>query len=86
MKESVSMAMKPIDYQVGDIVEPFFFDSTYHKYAKVLDITEKGGDFIMIPSGPKFHVGNHELHLLKKSRIGTLLYGENRQHSKKDSN
>lgn len=65
-----------IDYQVGDIVEPYFYYGPLAKLAEVLDITEKGGYFKILPNGPQFFVGNSELHLLKRSGTGTLLYGD----------
>lgn len=72
-----------IDYQVGDIVEVYFYFGSFEKFALVVDIDEKGGDFKLIPSGQRFRVLNKELHLLKKSKTGTLLYGNKKEQYSK---
>ena len=65
----------PIDYQVGDVIEPK--DQRYKDFkSKVLDITEKGVivQFIGYEADPIL-IKHHEAHLLTKSKLGTVLYG-----------
>ena len=74
--------IKPIDYQVGDVIEPR--DQRYSKFkSKVLDITEKGiiVQFIGYEVDPIL-IRLHEGHLMTKSRLGTVLYGnKDKEHS-----
>lgn len=72
----------PIDYQVGDVVEPL--DKRFNGFkSRVLDITEKGVivQFIGYDVDPIL-IKHHEAHLLTKSKLGTVLYGnKDKKHS-----
>jgi hypothetical protein len=74
--------IKPIDYQVGDVIEPK--DQRYSEFkSKVLDITEKGiiVQFIGYEVDPIL-IKHSEGHLMTKSRLGTVLYGsKDKKHS-----
>jgi hypothetical protein len=72
----------PIDYQVGDVIEPK--DERYRDFkSKVLDINEKGiiVQFIGYEADPIL-IRHHEGHLMTKSKVGTVLYGsKDKKHS-----
>lgn len=66
----------PIDYQVGDVIEPIDPRYSYLK-SKVLDITEKGiwVQFIGFVAQPIL-IAHHESHTMIKCKAGTILYGD----------
>jgi len=76
----------PIDYQVGDVIEPK--DQRYRDLKSVvLDITEKGVIVKFIGFGydeiDPIIIRHHEAHLMTKSKAGTILYGnKDKKHSK----
>ena len=75
-----------IDYQVGDVVRATFWKENFttpELLCEVMNITEKGVYLKAIDGqGQIFLVANHEMHLLCKDKMGTLLHGnKDKQHS-----
>lgn len=67
-----------IDYYIGDIIVASNPNAKQH-LCLVTDFTEKGAivNFIDTPE-IEFLIPNHELHLMKKHKLGNILYGKKR--------
>jgi rRNA processing protein Gar1 len=75
--------IKPIDYQVGDVIAPK--DERYnHIKSIVTDITERGIIVSLIGhiTTCNILIRHHEGHLMTKCKAGTILYGnKDKKHS-----